>query len=94
LSGKIQKNLELETFLKILLVQILWREGLNNECLQLVTELLEKITVANRRSLDNYNALLYYYFVRIHEKKGSDVEIREQLLDALNKSCVRNDEIG
>lgn len=37
---------------------------------------------------------MYYYFSRIHEKKGSDQNIREQLLEALNRACVRSDEIG
>lgn len=50
--------------------------------------------IANRRSLDNYNSLLYYYFVRIHEKRGNDLEIREGLLDAYNRACVRDDGIG
>ncbi len=44
--------------------------------------------------MDNYNALLYYFFTRIYEKKGEELSIRETLLDAYNKSCVRVDEIG
>jgi hypothetical protein len=56
--------------------------------------LLAKIETANRRSLDNYSALLYYYLARINEKRGGDLAIREQLLEALNRACVRGDEMG
>ena len=52
-------------------VQILWREERYKDCLDLVNKLIETITNANKRSLDNYNAVLYGYLSRIHEKKGN-----------------------
>lgn len=73
---------------------MLWKDGNLEECLSHVLELLGRIETANRRNLDHYSALLYYYFSRIHEKKGTDQNIREQLLEALNRACVRSDEIG
>lgn len=52
------------------------------------------MTIANRRNLDNYTAFLYHYYARIHEKNNTDQTIRQQLLEALNKACVRSDQIG
>lgn len=49
-----------------MLVQIWWRDGNYDECLQLVEELLNRFTLANRRSLDNYTAYLYHHYARIH----------------------------
>lgn len=56
--------------------------------------MIEKIAIANRRSLDNYNSALYGYYSRVYEKKGSEISIREILLEAYNKACVRVDEIS
>lgn len=81
-------------FVKVLLVHIWWRDSNYGDCLKVVEELLSKINPANRRSLDNYSAQLYHYFERLHEKNGTDQNIREQLLEALNRACVRGDEIG
>lgn len=49
---------------------------------------------ANRRSLDNYGAILYFYFFRIHEKGNNVPSIREYMLESYNRCCVRLDEIG
>lgn len=62
--------------------------------MNLVNQLLQTLTNANRRSLDNYNSVLLGYFSRIHEKRGDELSIREILLDAYNKACVRADEIS
>lgn len=53
---------------------------------------MEKITIANKRSLDNYSSILYGYLSRAHEKIGDELTIREFLLEAYNKACVRVDE--
>ncbi len=37
---------------------------------------------------------MYFFFMRLHEKNGTDLDQREKLLDAYNHSCVRNDELG
>ncbi len=37
---------------------------------------------------------MYFYFARLHEKAGTDLDQRETLLDAYNRACVRNDELG
>lgn len=37
---------------------------------------------------------MYFYFVRLHEKNRSDLNQRQLLLDAFNRACVRNDELG
>lgn len=63
-----------------MMVQIWWRDGNYDECLQLVEDLLNRFTLANRRSLDNYTAYLYHFYARIHEKKIADQNIREHLL--------------
>lgn len=57
-------------------------------------ELLAKVDTANLRTLDPYGAILYFYFLRLHEKNGTDLDQRETLLDAYNRCCVRNDELG
>jgi hypothetical protein len=62
--------LELEAFVKIFAVQIFWREQKYSDCLAVVQDLLEKITNANRRALDNYSSILYGYLSRVHEKNG------------------------
>jgi 26S proteasome regulatory subunit N3 len=92
--SKVSKCLELEAFLKIFVIQILWREARYSDCLSLVSNLIEVISNANRRSLDNFNAVLLGYYSRIHEKMGDEITIREFLLDAYNKACVRVDEIS
>lgn len=56
--------------------------------------MLEKIDAANRRTLDVYGSIMHFYLVRLHEKNGTDLEIRESLLDAYNRACVRSDEYG
>lgn len=56
--------------------------------------MLAKIDNANHRTLDAYGALMWFFFVRLHEKDNTDLEQREKLLDAYNRACVRNDEIG
>lgn len=73
---RISKSLELEVFLKMFVVQIFWREGRYDDCLALVNQLCEAISSANRRTLDNYHAVLYAYFSRIHEKRGDENAIR------------------
>lgn len=93
-QAKINKVLELESFLKILLILIYWREQRYNDCLAIVRELLDKIVAANRRSLDNYGAILYFYYFRIHEKGNNFGAIREYILESYNRCCVRLDEIG
>ena len=62
--------------------------------MEMVKSLLERIIAANRRTLDYYSAVLYFYEVRLHEKNKTDLSLREYLLDSYNKSCVRVDEIG
>lgn len=62
--------------------------------MQIVKELLQKIDAANRRTLDPYNAILNFYFIRLHEKNGTDLGQRGYLLEAYNRSCVRGDELG
>jgi len=74
--SRVSKTLELEIFLKMFVVQILWREERYDDCLNLVNSLIEIITYANRRSLDNYNSVLLGYFSRIHEKRGEELSIR------------------
>lgn len=64
------------------------------ECLLISNELIDRITQANRRTLDVYSALLQYYIVRINEKRGTELEIRAGLLEAYNRACVRGDEIS
>lgn len=59
-----------------MLIQLCWRDGNLDECLRNVEDLINKITNANRRNLDNYNSLLYYYYSRIHQKKNTDQSIR------------------
>lgn len=86
--------MELECFVKVLLAQIWWRENSLDQCSVVVEDLLNKCTIANRRSLDQYTASLYHYWARIEEKRGKDEENREQLLEALNRACVRTDETG
>lgn len=80
LAGRVVKTLELEGFVRVLLIEVLWKEGQLEECLGAVGELLSRIETANRRNLDNYSALLYHFLARIHERKGSDLSIRETLL--------------
>lgn len=91
LVTRVTKTLELEGFVRILQVQLLWRDQCYDECLKEVEDLLKVFTIANRRSLDNYTAVLYHRFVRINEKKKLDLNIRETLLEALNRACVRAD---
>jgi 26S proteasome regulatory subunit N3 len=64
------------------------------EALTAIRSLLSKIADLNKRTLDPLNAYLYFYYARIYERQGKFVDIREQLLDAYNKSCLKNDEIG
>ena len=66
LATRITKTLELEAFVKIFLVQIWWRDGNYEDCLRIVEDLLNRLTVANRRNLDNYTAVLYHYYARLH----------------------------
>lgn len=91
LITRIVKTMELEGFVKLFLIQIWWREGNYDDCLKVVEDMLNRFTLANRRTLDNYTAYLYHFYSRIHEKKGSDHSIREHLLEALNRACVRDD---
>lgn len=72
----------------------LWREKQYQACLEGVKDLITRIDAANRRTLDAYGALMYFYFARLHEKNGTDLEQRETLLNAYNRACVRSDEIG
>ena len=44
--------------------------------------------------MDNYSAILYFYFFRIHEKNNTVVSIREFILESYNRCCVRMDEMG
>lgn len=66
----------MEIFLRMFVVQILWREGRYEDCLNLVNQLIEVITTVNKRSLDNYNSVLLGYFSRIHEKRGDELAVR------------------
>lgn len=91
LISRITKTLELEGFVRIFQVQILWKDSEYEECLKLVEDLLNKFTLANRRSLDAFTAVLYHRYARIHEKMNKDQSIREPLLEALNRACVRSD---
>ena len=56
--------------------------------------MLGRIDTANRRTLDAYGALMFFFYLRLHEKNNSDLEQRGTLLEAYNRACVRNDEIG
>ena len=76
MTSRVVKTLELEGFVRIFQVQILWRNGHYDECLKLVEDLLNRFVLANRRSLDNYTAVLYHRYARIHEKKNLDQSIR------------------
>lgn len=54
----------------------LWREKQYAACLEGVKDLIARIDAANRRTLDAYGALMYFYFARLHEKNGTDLEQR------------------
>lgn len=72
LITRVSKVLELECFVRILLVQIWWREESFDLCSSVVEDLLNRCTVANKRSLDQYTACLYHYWSRIEEKRAKD----------------------
>lgn len=94
LLSKLAKLPEVEIYLKTLLVILIYREKMFPEALAAIRSLLGKIAELNRRTLDPLNAYLYFYYGRIFEREGKFVDIREQLLDAYNKCCLKNDEIG
>jgi 26S proteasome regulatory subunit N3 len=60
----------------------------------------------NKRYLDHLRALLYYFYSRLHELKGSLISIRKytndnpvahnvsELFDAYRASCINHDEFG
>ncbi len=62
--------------MRSLIIIFLWREKHYSVCLEAVTELLARIDTANRRTLDAYSALMYFYFVRLHEKSHTDLDQR------------------
>ena len=80
LQSKVNKVLELEGFIKILYLVFFWRQKNFEECMQIVKDLLAIIDAANRRTLDPYDAILYFYFIRLHEKNGTDLDQRGYLL--------------
>lgn len=85
---------EVELYLKTLYVGLLYREKLYGDALQVIKELLQKIGELNKRTIDNLSAILHFYLSRIYEKTGTFIDVREQLLEAYNKACLRNDEMG
>ena len=76
LQAKVSKVIELEVFIKLLLVQFFWKKGQFAACETLVKELLDKIDQANKPTLDPHGALLYYYLTQLREREGNDLSIR------------------
>ena len=76
LQSKVSKVIELEAFVKVLLVQFFWKNNQFSACESLVKELLEKIDHANKRTLDSHGALMYYYLARLKEREGNDLSLR------------------
>lgn len=85
---------EIELYLKTLYVSLLYREKLYGEALNVIKTLLPKVNELNKRTIDNLNAHMYFYLARIYERTGNFIDVREQLLDAYNKACLRSDEQG
>lgn len=80
IQTRFPRVLELEAFIRSLIILFLWREKNYALCLANVNELLGRIDSANRRTLDAYGALMFYFYLRLHEKNGSDLEQRGTLL--------------
>jgi len=92
--SKSAKLAEIEIYLKTMYVSLLYREKLYGDALQAIKVLLPKINDLNKRTIDSLNAHLYFFLARIYEKSGSFIDVREQLLEAYNKACLRSDEMG
>lgn len=94
LQSRLWRVLEVESFVRTLIVLFLWREQKYTACLNAVNTLLMRIDNANRRTLDAYGALMFFFYLRLHQKNNTDLQERGTLLDAYNRACVRNDELG
>lgn len=84
---------EVDCYLHLLiLLYLLDHDGRGTmECAE---DLMKKIVVQNRRSLDHIAARCYYYYMRAHEKAGDLHKIRGLLHSRLRTAALRNDSEG
>jgi 26S proteasome regulatory subunit N3 len=66
-------------------------DGSGKNIVQCAEELMKKIVVQNRRSLDHIAARCYYYYTRSFEKVGDIGKIRGLLHSRLRTATLRND---
>ena len=85
-------SLEVESYLHIFLIALLLERNCPKEAKESSRMVVERVTKANRRTMDTFFSKAYHYFVRCHE---SDLKsIRPQLIAAHRTACLRLNEHG
>eukprot|EP01134_Creolimax_fragrantissima_P001123 CFRG1123T1 len=85
---------EVDTYLQILVIIWLLDSKRIDEAVACSTDLIERVSAYNRRSLDPLSARAFYYYGRAYELAGRFSEIRKVLFNALRTSTLRHDTDG
>lgn len=85
---------EVEVFLHLLLTSFLLQNKMDEEAVQCVTSLIERLTQPNfnRRTLDLISARAFGYYSLCFERVHKLDQIRNNLLDLYRTACLRHDE--
>ncbi|GAA5907659.1 proteasome regulatory particle lid subunit RPN3 [Sporobolomyces salmoneus] len=82
-----------DCFLSLLVVISLLDRGEYEKGKQFATQLIEKFSSMNRRTLDQLMGKIYFYWVRLHELSGDDTSaLRPILLAAQRTASLRHDD--
>ncbi|GAA5841491.1 hypothetical protein JCM5353_003405 [Sporobolomyces roseus] len=84
---------EADGFISLLVLIKLLDQGEYEKGKQFSTELIEKFSALNRRTLDQLMSKIYFYWVRLHELSGDDTAaLRPTLLAAQRTASLRHDD--
>ncbi|GAA6020952.1 hypothetical protein JCM11491_001560 [Sporobolomyces phaffii] len=84
---------EADCFLSLLVVISLLDRGEYEKGKKFATQLIEKFSALNRRTLDQLMSKVYFYWVRLHELSGDDTSaLRPTLLAAQRTASLRHDD--
>ncbi|KNE68362.1 hypothetical protein AMAG_13020 [Allomyces macrogynus ATCC 38327] len=82
---------EVETYLGLLTIVFLHDQKKYQEGLDVATSVVQAIQHANRRSLDQIAAKVYFYYARFHELLGFEAALRPALLAFHRTATLRHD---